>query len=110
MLSSNTGRLKAGVGVAYGSDVDKVMKILESIAEKHPDVISDHPDYPIRVLFLSFGDSALNFEVRCFVKNVDNRLRIQSDINQSIDREFRKENIEIPFPQRVVHMQKENDS
>jgi len=110
MLSSNTGRLKAAVGVAYGSDVDKVMKILESIAEKHPDVISDHPDYPIRVLFLSFGDSALNFEVRCFVKNVDNRLKIQSDINQSIDREFRKENIEIPFPQRVVHMQKENDS
>ncbi len=110
MLSNNIGRLKSAVGVAYGSDVEKVMEVLETIADNHPDVISDHPDYPIRVLFINFGDSALNFELRCYVKNVDNRLRIQSDINQGIDREFRKENIEIPFPQRVVHMENKEDS
>ncbi len=110
MLSNNVGRLKSAVGVAYGSDVEKVMEVLETIADTHPDVISDHPDYPIRVLFINFGDSALNFELRCYVKNVDNRLRIQSDINQSIDREFRKENIEIPFPQRVVHMENTEDT
>lgn len=109
MLSNNIGRLKSAVGVAYGSDVEKVMEVLETIADKHPEVISNHPDYPVRVLFLGFGDSSLNFELRCFVKNVDNRLRILSDINQSIDREFRKANIEIPFPQRVVHIHdKEN--
>ena len=110
MLTNNVGRLKSAVGVAYGSDVEKVMEVLEIIANTHPDVISDHPDYPIRVLFINFGDSALNFELRCYVKNVDNRLRIQSDINQGIDREFRKENIEIPFPQRVVHMENKEDS
>jgi small-conductance mechanosensitive channel len=109
MLSSNIGRLKAAVGVAYGSDVEKVMEVMETIADNHPEVISDHPGYPIHVLFLSFGDSALNFELRCYVKNVDNRLRIQSDINLSIDREFRKAEIEIPFPQRVVHMENKTD-
>ncbi len=108
MLSSNIGRLKAAVGVAYGSDVPKVIEILKKIANNHPEVIYDHPDYPIRVLFLNFGDSSLNFELRCFVKQVDNRLNIQSDINQSIDREFRKAGIEVPFPQRVVHMQNED--
>ncbi len=108
MLSSNIGRLKAAVGVAYGSDVSRVMEILKTIAESHPDVISNHPDYPIRTLFLNFGDSSLNFELRCFVKQVDSRLNIQSDINLSIDREFRKGGIEIPFPQRVVHMQNDD--
>lgn len=105
MLSNTIGRLAAPVGVAYGSDVPRVMEILEKAASSHPEVISNHPEYPIRVLFLAFGDSSLNFELRCFIRNVDNRLRTLSAINQSIDREFREANIEIPFPQRVVHMQ-----
>lgn len=105
VLSNTIGRLKAPVGVAYGSDVSLVMETLEHIAKNHPEVISDHPVYPIRVLFLEFGDSSLNFELRCFIRNVDNRLTILSEINQGIDREFRKANIEIPFPQRVVYMQ-----
>jgi small-conductance mechanosensitive channel len=109
MLSNNTGRLKSAVGVAYGSDVTQVMEVLESIAENHPEVISNHPDFPIRVLFMGFGDSSLNFELRCFVKNVDNRLIILSEINQGIDREFRKANIEIPFPQRVVHIHEKDN-
>ncbi len=108
MLSSNIGRLKAGVGVAYGSDVNKVMEILKQIANDHHEIISNNDAYPTRVLFLAFADSSLNFELRCFVREVDNRLNIH--INLSIDAAFREHNIEIPFPQRVVHIPKnEND-
>lgn len=110
MLSSNIGRLKAAVGVAYGSDVEKVMEILKQIADEHPDVISNNEAYPSSVLFLAFGDSSLNFELRCFVRDVDMRVIIQSDINIKIDAAFREHNIEIPFPQRVVHMPKNGDA
>ena len=110
MLSSNIGRLKAAVGVAYGSDVNKVIEILNKVAEDHPGVISHNDAYATRVLFLAFGDSSLNFELRCFIRNIENLLIIKSDINLSIDAAFREHNIEIPFPQRVVHMPKnEND-
>lgn len=104
MLSSNIGRLKAAVGVAYGSDVNKVMKILKQIADDHPEVISHNDAYPTRVLFLAFADSSLNFELRCFIRNIENKMNILSEINLSIDAAFREHNIEIPFPQRVVHM------
>lgn len=108
MLTSNIGRLQVPVGVAYGSDVSQVLKILELIAESHHDIIIGNSEYQIQALFLGFGDSALNFELRCFVKNVNNRLSILSTINQQIDKEFRKAGIEIPFPQRVVHMAKDD--
>lgn len=109
MLSSNIGRLKAAVGVAYGSDVNKVIQVLQKIADDNPEVISNNNAYPTRVLFMSFGDSSLNFEIRCFVRDVENRINIQSDINLSIDAAFREHNIEIPFPQRVVHMQNDTN-
>lgn len=109
MLSSNIGRLKSSIGVAYGSDVQKVMEVLNDIASAHPEIISNNPAYPTRVFFLAFGDNSLNFELRCFVKDVDNRLIIQSDVNMSIDAAFREHNIEIPFPQRVVHIKNNDD-
>ena len=108
MLSSNIGRLKAAVGVAYGTDVNKVMDILKQIANDHPEVISNNNAYPTRVFFLNFGDSSLDFELRCFIKDVDNMMVIRSEVNLSIYEEFNKNSIEIPFPQRVVHMN--NDS
>jgi small-conductance mechanosensitive channel len=107
MLSNTIGRLQIPIGVAYGSDVSLVMETLEEIANRHPEVISDHPDYSAYVLFLGFGESALNFELRCFLRNIGKRSSVLSAINQGIDREFRKANIEIPFPQRVVHMRHE---
>lgn len=110
MLSNNIGRIKAAVGVAYGSDVSQVLKILKEVAESNHEIINHNRMYPVRVLFMNFGDSSLNFELRCFVKNVDNRINVQSDINIAIDSEFRKHNIEIPFPQRVVHMESESSS
>ena len=108
MLSNNVGRLVAPIGVAYGSDVEKVIEILKNIAGEHPDIIADQANYRVRVLFLEFGDNSLNFQLRCYVRNVDDRILILSDVNLSIDREFRKAGIEVPFPQRVVHLQKED--
>jgi len=57
---------------------------------------------PPKVLFRAFGDSALNFELRCFIYDIDQRLNVISELNFQIIKTFRKEGIGIPFPQRVV--------
>ncbi len=99
------GRLRIPIGVAYGSDTEKVRDILVEIARKHPAVLIGYPtmDDP-KVLFLAFGDSSLNFELRFFVRDILSRMDIQSEINFSIDKTFRENNIQIPFPQRDVHL------
>ena len=61
------------------------------------------------MLFQDFGASSLDFELRCFTGNVMDRRAIASDIRFEIDRRFRDAGIEIPFPQRVVHMPSEGD-
>ncbi len=104
MLYDNQGRARIPIGVAYGSDTQKVKLILEKIGRDHPSVITDGSYPEPKVLFLGFGDSALNFELRCFVRNVDNRLQVISDINFAIDAAFRAEGVEIPFPQRDLHL------
>ncbi|MGD8567596.1 MAG: mechanosensitive ion channel [Gammaproteobacteria bacterium] len=104
MLYDQSGRIRVPVGVAYGSDVEKVRSILMQVAEEHEYVIKDNPDLPIRVFFLEFGDSSLNFDLRCHVFNIDKRLTVLSDLNFMIDKRFRENNIEIPFPQRDIHI------
>lgn len=104
MFRDTKGRARIPVGVAYGSDVQKVKAILEDLAEGHPRVVIDGSVSKPKVLFLGFGDSSLNFELRCFIDNIDMRLSIISDINFAIDDAFREEGIEIPFPQRDIHI------
>lgn len=95
------GRIEVAVGVAYGSDTAKVKEILLEVANAHERVLG----YPAPfVLFLNFGDSSLDFELRCYTDDVLFKMHIGSDIRFEIDRRFREEGIEIPFPQRVVHM------
>lgn len=101
------GRIEIAIGVAYGSDVRKIEEILLKIANAHEEVMSV-PE-PV-VLFMNFGASSLDFELRCFTENVTRRLRIASAIRFEIDAIFREEGIEIPFPQRVVHMMPPSDS
>jgi len=104
-LSDGMGRIIIPVGVAYGSNTKKVREIILRVAKDHPQVIqSDSGVPPPRVLFRDFADSALLFELRCFVKNVDYRLIVESDLRYAIDDAFRAEKVEIPFPQRVVYM------
>jgi potassium-dependent mechanosensitive channel len=104
MLHDTQGRARVPIGVAYGSDTQKVKEVLERVAREHPKVITNGSYPDPKVLFLGFGDSALNFELRCFVRNIDERLSVVSDLNFAIDAAFRAEGIEIPFPQRDVHV------
>ena len=89
------------VGVAYGSDVEKVKELLLQAANSHPDVI-DRPEPT--VIFEDFGDSSLNFKL---VFSLGDSFKAQfpkSDIRFEIDKLFRAHNITIPFPQRDVHI------
>ncbi len=104
MLYDPRGRVKVPVGVAYGSDTSLVKDILIKIAKEHPSVISDGSAPEPKVLFMTFGDSSLNFELRAFIQNIDERLQVVSDLNFAIDAAFREHGIEIPFPQRDLHM------
>ncbi len=99
------GRIKLPVGVAYGSDTQLVKKLLFDVAQAHPQVINDPTMAPSpRVFFLSFGDSALLFELRCFIEHIPDLWRVISDINFEIDRVFRENGVQIPFPQRDLHL------
>ena len=95
------GRVEVGVGVAYGSNVQKVREILLDVADKNEQV-SDFPEP--NVIFRDFGSSSLDFELRCFTPNVMSRLGVASDLRFEIERRLREEGIKIPFPQRVVHL------
>ena len=99
------GRLRIPVSVAYGSDTELVKQLLIDIALGYPGVIVGNPQmHDPKVLFLAFGESSLDFELRFFVHNIENRLDITSDFNFAIDKAFREHDIEIPFPQRDIHI------
>ena len=105
MLSDPWGRVIIPVGVAYGTDPRKVEKVLIECASQHPLVIMDGLKVsPPRVIFRGFGDSSLDFELRCFITDVDKRLTTLSDLNFAIEQSFRENSIEIPFPQRDIHL------
>ena len=99
------GRLVLPIGVAYGSDCERVRECLLAVAEAHPLVLKSHHRVSRpKVLFRGFGESSLDFELRCFVSDVDKRLDVLSDLNFAIDKAFREAGIEIPFPQRDLHL------
>lgn len=98
---NNLGRVEIAVGVAYGSDTEKVRDILLECAKECDEVLAFPEPF---VLFLDFGNSSLDFELRCYVGDVIRRLRVATEIRYMIDRRFREEGVEIPFPQHVVHM------
>ena len=110
VLSNQFGRAVIPIGVAYGTDTEKVRDILLTIAEENENVLNSGPNPEPVVLFRAFGDSSLNFELRVFLKNIDRRLRVVSEINFSIDKAFREAGIEIPFPQRDLHVKSMPDN
>ncbi len=97
-------RVAVEVGVAYGSPIDKVKEILLEAVTSNDEVVIDDGDKRPRVNFIDFGDSALQFRVRFFVKDVLEQWRVMTVVREHIDRRFREEGIRIPFPQRTLSM------
>ncbi|MGE5324094.1 MAG: mechanosensitive ion channel family protein [Actinomycetota bacterium] len=95
-------RISLTVGVSYNSDPEQVRSLLVGIAGRHPDVLGNTPP---EVIFCGFGDNALNFELRVWtVTQVQTPARLKSDLYFSIFSAFKVEGIEIPFPQRDLHL------
>lgn len=102
--NEKTTRFRVDVGVAYGSDVDLVEKVLMQVAKDHPDVSGNREPF---VRFNNFGDSSLDFSLFFWSKKSFAVEFIKSDLRFAINREFAKNNITIPFPQRDVHIKSE---
>ncbi len=105
MLRDPWGRITIPVGVAYGSNVEKVIETLLKVADEQQGILRDQPGVSRpKALFRRFGDSALEFELRCFIQQIDKIIDITHELNVAIDRAFREADITIPFPQRDVHV------
>jgi len=100
-LSSQWRRVDVPVGVAYGTDPERVIKLLVGVAESHPGVLLERP--PMAFL-LGFGESALKFELRFWSDRQDTWFQLQSDVTVSVAKALREAGIEIPFPQRDLHV------
>jgi small-conductance mechanosensitive channel len=100
---SKKTRFKINVSVAYGSDVDLVIKVLKESAMEHTDLSDENL---IDVRFLDFGSSSLNFQILFFSENIFRIEKVKSDIRKIINRKFIENNISIPFPQMDVHFKK----
>ncbi|AFM25176.1 mechanosensitive ion channel family protein [Desulfomonile tiedjei] len=94
-------RIRVKIGVAYGSDLAKVEEVWLKIVQQNELVLS-HPAPRIR--FRRFGDSALDLELLCWIDPPELRGRIIHQLSWAIHEEFRKQGIEIPFPQRDIHI------
>lgn len=101
---SKRTRFRIEVGVAYGSDVDLVIKILEECAKECPDVIGNE-DVVARLV--NFGASSLDFHLLFFSKNIFRIPKVKSDIRRIICQKFAENNIVISFPQLDVHLKQE---
>jgi small-conductance mechanosensitive channel len=100
-LGDTRMRVKVEIGVAYDSDLDQVREIMLAAAREHPGTVKT-PEPEVRLA--STGDSALNFQVLVWVPDPIEHGRVEGDLRLEIVRRFRQAGIDIPFPQRVVHM------
>lgn len=94
-------RIRVAVGVAYGSDLDQVIETLETVAKEHPEVLGDPTP---RARFRQFGDSSLDFELLAWIRAPIDRGRVIHEMNCAVYRAFNAANIQIPFPQRDLHV------
>jgi small-conductance mechanosensitive channel len=95
------GRLEISVGVAYGSDTEKVKEILLGCAEAHEEVSKWPKPF---VVFNNFGANSLDFTLYAYLRDVGNRLTVSSQLRFAINHAFREAGIEIPFGQTDVHI------
>ncbi len=98
-------KLRIDVGVSYKSDVEKVKKVLRDIVLNNPHVLKDEEHQPV-VIFREFGESSLNFTVYLWVDRLIEQWLVASNIREEIVNRFRKEGIEIPYPQVDIHIRR----
>lgn len=101
-LRDRFGRIICKVGVAYGSDVRLVQQLLLQVADNHSDVIKEPAVPSPQALFMQFGESKLEFELRCFIRDITQRFPVISDLNIAIDEVLRQHGVTIAFPQLDV--------
>jgi potassium efflux system protein len=106
-LTDSILRVTLQVGIAYGSDTGKAVKLMYQIVSENPLALTDPEP---QVLFLRFGDSALIFELRAYCDTLDNWLPLKHELHMNVDRAFRQAGIEIAFPQRDVHVRSIDDA
>ena len=94
-------KVRFPIGVAYGTDIRKVKRILLEIAEEAPDVLDD-PE-PV-VIFREFGDFSLNLLLILWIDDIRKKFDVIDYVNQRIDDRFKEEGIEIPFPIRTLYI------
>lgn len=103
-LGGKPVRVHVDVGVAYGTEVPLVERLLlEAMAEQKEVLSKPAP----QVFFQDFGDSSLDFRVSGWLKDPWNRMAILSNVRKAIDAKFRAEGVVVPFPQRDVHLRRE---
>jgi potassium efflux system protein len=100
-LSDSVMRARIKVGIAYGSDTAVAREILERVGRENPRVLRS-PQLDVR--FREFGDSSLNFELRVYVREIDDYIRVIDELHDAIDQGFRASGVEIAFPQRDLHL------
>ncbi len=101
-LSDQQRRMEMSVGVAYGTDPERVIELLTEVASSHPDVMEDPAP---QALFVGFGDSSLDFILRAWTDHFDRWMTIRSELMVGINTALREARISIPFPQRDLHFQ-----
>lgn len=94
-------RLDIDVGVAYGSDLEKVLSAMKEVADENKAVINSPK---AEVHLIEFGDSAWKMQLRAWIANVKEYPKIRNELNKAIVRKFRDRGIVIPFPQRDLHL------
>lgn len=100
-LSNQTTRLLLKIGVAYGTDPARAQAVLAEAVRANPEVLEDPAP---SIYFMGFGDSSLDFEIRAYVDATNKRLRTMHELNTAIAGALAKAGIEIPFPQRDLHI------
>lgn len=102
---SKKTRFRIKVGVAYGSNVDLVERLLMESAKEHPEVENDEM---VRARFTDFGNSSLDFELLFYSKNIFRIENVKSDIRRTINRKFIENKVTIPFPQMDLHLKSDD--
>jgi small-conductance mechanosensitive channel len=100
-LSDRMRRVDLPVGVNYGAEPKKVIELLEQTARAHPDVL---PEPAPRALFMGYGDSSINFELRVWPRQFNLYVQVKSDLAAAVYDAVQASEMSFPFPQRVVKL------